>query len=117
MFSTSNKRLGEISVSDSTTVRELKKKIASISKLSVPRQSLRSEIKGKDLKDDLTVASLDLKNTKKIFVKDLGPQIGWDTVFLLEYAGPLVLYAFVAYRPWFFYGSQQPSGGLSTAAT
>ncbi|XP_019880340.1 probable very-long-chain enoyl-CoA reductase art-1 [Aethina tumida] len=117
VFSTSNKRLGEISVSESTTVRELKKKIASISKLSVPRQSLRSEIKGKDLKDDLTVASLDLKNTKKIFVKDLGPQIGWDTVFLLEYAGPLVLYAFVAYRPWFFYGSQQPSEGLSTAAT
>ncbi|CAH0562053.1 unnamed protein product [Brassicogethes aeneus] len=116
VYTTSNKKLGDISVTDSTTVKEIKTKIAGISKLTVYRQSLRAESKGKDLKDDLTAGSLNLKNTRKIFVKDLGPQIGWDTVFLLEYAGPLVLYGIVAYRPWLFYGTQEPNTGLSTTA-
>lgn len=26
-----------------------------------------------------------------LYFKDLGPQIGWDTVFYIEYAGPIVI--------------------------
>ena len=26
-----------------------------------------------------------------LYFKDLGPQVGWDTVFYLEYAGPIVI--------------------------
>ncbi|KAF2347488.1 3-oxo-5-alpha-steroid 4-dehydrogenase C-terminal, partial [Trinorchestia longiramus] len=39
-----------------------------------------------------------------IYIKDLGPQIGWTTVFLAEYAGPLIIYAWIYTRPWLFYG-------------
>lgn len=42
--------------------------------------------------------------TFQIYVKDLGPQIGWKTVFLAEYAGPLAVYLWIYQRPWLFYG-------------
>ena len=39
-----------------------------------------------------------------LYFKDRGLQIGWATVFLAEYAGPLLVYLWVATRPWLFYG-------------
>ncbi|XP_050313881.1 very-long-chain enoyl-CoA reductase [Anthonomus grandis grandis] len=115
VFTTSNKKIGEISVSEDAKVREIKKQIAAISpKLPVERQSVRAEQKGKDLQDELNVQSLG--STRKIYVKDLGPQIGWNTVFILEYAGPLVLYNIIATQPWVFYGDIADESSLSTTA-
>lgn len=114
VYTTSNKKLGDISVSETSKVREIKKEIAKVSKLSVERQSLRSEVRGKDIKDDAPIENLG--NTRKVFVKDLGPQIGWNTVFLLEYAGPFVIYGLVAYRPWLLYGAEAQGTELSTTA-
>ncbi|XP_060515763.1 probable very-long-chain enoyl-CoA reductase art-1 [Cylas formicarius] len=115
VFSTSNKKLGEISVSDDAKVKEIKKEIAKICpKLYIDRQSIRSEAKGKDIRDDNVIETL--QNTKKIFVKDLGPQIGWKTVFLLEYAGPFILYGLVSLRPWIFYGELAQHSTLSPTA-
>lgn len=37
--------------------------------------------------------------------RDLGPQIAWKTVFLLEYAGPLFIYPLFYCRPSILYGS------------
>jgi very-long-chain enoyl-CoA reductase len=34
----------------------------------------------------------------QVVLKDLGPQIGWQTVFLIEYLGPLVIH------PAFYFG-------------
>ena len=37
--------------------------------------------------------------TVTLYFKDLGPQIGWDTVFYIEYAGPIVMtLALLAFR-------------------
>lgn len=69
------------------------------------RQSLRLDARGKSLKDSETLESLKLKNGDKIFIKDLGPQIGWKTVFLAEYAGPLFVYLVFYTRPYIIYGS------------
>lgn len=68
------------------------------------RQSLRLELKGKSLKDTDTLESLSLRSGDKIYVKDLGPQIGWKTVFLAEYAGPLIVYLIFYFRPELVYG-------------
>lgn len=65
---------------------------------------MRLESKGKALKDTDTVKSLQLKYGSKLYFKDLGPQIGWKTVFLTEYAGPLAVYLWLYQRPWIFYG-------------
>lgn len=31
----------------------------------------------------------------RLYYKDLGPQVGWSTVFYFEYAGPLIIYSLV----------------------
>jgi len=76
---------------------------------NVQRQCLRLEVKGKALSDSETIKSLSLKAGGKLYYKDLGPQISWKTVFLLEYAGPLVLYLWLYQRPWLFYGNVNTS--------
>lgn len=39
-----------------------------------------------------------------LYFKDRGMQIGWTTVFLAEYAGPLFVYLWFYRRPWLAYG-------------
>ncbi|CAH1103064.1 unnamed protein product [Psylliodes chrysocephalus] len=114
VYNVRNKKLGDISAFNSSKVGEIKKEIAKVAKIAVERQSLRSEAKGKDLKDDLTIPNLE--SLRKVYVKDLGPQIGWNTVFLLEYAGPLFIYAAVATRPWILYGTYSNEPEITTTA-
>lgn len=115
VYTTNNKKIGEITVDDNAKVKDIKKQIAAIvPKLYIDRQSIRSELKGKDIKDDLTIPNLN--STRKVYIKDLGPQIGWGTVFILEYAGPFALYCLVSLRPWIFYGDVAKGTSLSTTA-
>nr|ACO10552.1 Synaptic glycoprotein SC2 [Caligus rogercresseyi] len=103
----SNKPLTSLKeVDESCTVLDLKKSIAKeIRKFKdVNRQELRLEPKGKFLKDDAVVSGLDLQDGAMLYFKDRGLQIGWTTVFLAEYAGPLLIYAWIYSRPWIFYG-------------
>lgn len=44
-----------------------------------------------------------LKSGGRLVLKDLGPQIGWSTVFLIEYAGPIFLYSMFYFFPRVFY--------------
>lgn len=46
-----------------------------------------------------------LKDGSVLMFKDLGPQISWRTVFLVEYAGPIFIYMFFYMRFGFVYGS------------
>lgn len=114
VFTTSNRKIGNIAVGPDATVKEIKREIAKVSKLIPDRQSVRCDIKGKDIKDDSSIENL--STTKKIFVKDLGPQIGWKTVFIWEYAGPLVIYALSACRPWILYGNKTEGVELTVTA-
>jgi very-long-chain enoyl-CoA reductase len=60
------------------------------------------------LKDEQKLVDLNPSGgALKLFFKDLGPQVGWTTVFLTEYAGPLFIYVFFYLRPAFIYGSKQ----------
>lgn len=68
------------------------------------RISLKLDVKGKSLKDSDILDTLGIRNGSKLYIKDLGPQIGWSTVFLCEYAGPLAVYLWFYQRPSIFYG-------------
>lgn len=106
MSAASSKPIGKISVQSSSSVTDIKTQIQSLKKpLSIERQSVRLEARGKSLKDTDTIESLKLRGGAKLYVKDLGPQIKWSTVFLAEYAGPLVVYLWIYSRPWIFYGT------------
>jgi very-long-chain enoyl-CoA reductase len=43
-------------------------------------------------------------NGSRLQFKDLGPQIGYQTVFFIEYLGPILIHALFYYYPEFFYG-------------
>ncbi|KAM7533617.1 hypothetical protein Aperf_G00000121359 [Anoplocephala perfoliata] len=82
----------------STTIRILKEKLASHGKYKFDRISLRLEPRGKMLADSFRLNEIEgsekLSNVR-LYYKDLGPQVGWSTVFYYEYAGPLVIYLLV----------------------
>ncbi|KAF2154136.1 hypothetical protein K461DRAFT_285621 [Myriangium duriaei CBS 260.36] len=59
---------------------------------------------------DFTVERTGLKNKSVIYVKDLGPQIAWQTVFVIEYLGPLLFHPLIYYlRPFLFKNAGEPS--------
>lgn len=48
---------------------------------------------------------MEINSGGKLYYKDLGPQISWTTVFLVEYAGPLIVYMLLYLRPAIVYGA------------
>ncbi|PWY98324.1 hypothetical protein BCV70DRAFT_202105 [Testicularia cyperi] len=79
--------------SANSTLLELKKSIArSHPRLSIQRQRITTQDKVALLEDDKSLTSLGVQSGHVLYVKDLGPQIGWTTVFLTEYAGPLFIH-------------------------
>ncbi|TKR65492.1 hypothetical protein L596_025888 [Steinernema carpocapsae] len=93
-------------VAGDETVHDLKKRIAQKKgKLAIERQSLRLEPKGKSLKDEQKISELNMPTNGQIYLRDLGPQIAWKTVFLVEYAGPFFIYPLFYLRPTWIYGA------------
>ena len=82
------------------TLTKLKALIQGATSLKQSRQ--RVSIETSNGWQQLTVDSFPLpSNVNKLQVKDLGPQIAWKSVFILEYAGPIVIHTlyFLYYRP------------------
>lgn len=97
-----------------TTVLQLKNRVrAKLPHLSQERQQFKisQDKKARPVKDDDTLRSLGIPSGGVIFFKDLGPQVGWSTVFLAEYAGPLFTYLLFYPRPALIYGSTSATVG------
>ncbi|XP_016886940.1 very-long-chain enoyl-CoA reductase isoform X2 [Cynoglossus semilaevis] len=62
------------------------------------RQALKLDPKGKVLRDDEILQNLPVGTVATMYFKDLGPQLGWTTVFLAEYIGPLLTYLLFYFR-------------------
>jgi len=91
-----NKQYDIDTKNEGSTVRGLKSAFARESRMDLNRVSLR--IENSESKKDPTrldddskeLSSFGLRDGDRVIVKDLGPQIGYRTVFLLEYFGPLL---------------------------
>lgn len=83
----------------------------------VNRQEIRLEPRGKFVKDDQTLGDLGVQDKGMLYFKDRGYQIGWTTVFLTEYAGPLLVYLAIYTRPWIMYGEGAASKPYDQIAT
>ncbi|KAF9430597.1 3-oxo-5a-steroid 4- dehydrogenase [Podila epigama] len=56
------------------------------------------------LESGKTLADYGINDGDSITFKDLGPQLSWRTVFLVEYGGPLVIHPIFYYFQSLFYG-------------
>ncbi|KAK2768465.1 3-oxo-5a-steroid 4- dehydrogenase [Arachnomyces sp. PD_36] len=96
----------EIKVPTTATGADLYNALAEQSSFSIHRLrvtkgsdgSLISGVKGPSVHDT------GLRDQSTIYVKDLGPQIAWRTVFIIEYLGPLLIHPLTLYilRPYIY---------------
>ncbi|KAJ1822984.1 3-oxo-5a-steroid 4- dehydrogenase [Coemansia sp. RSA 2671] len=94
-----------VELPDSATVDELKAAVAKqVSSLRPDRQRLTFGEKKEALELGSSLSKYGIKHGDTVFVKDLGPQIGWQTVFYIEYFGPIVFHFIVYNFQSLFYG-------------
>ncbi|KAG6877204.1 hypothetical protein C0993_009396 [Termitomyces sp. T159_Od127] len=88
-----------------TTVADVKGHIAAkFPNFYVARQKLSLKIDKANLDDEKRIVDLVGEKGGELQVKDLGRQISWRTVFLIEYAGPLIIHPLIYHFPQLWYG-------------
>ncbi|CAI2376697.1 unnamed protein product [Moneuplotes crassus] len=112
------KDLATLNVNSNMTVKDLKNlylKEAKGKKVSFNRQYYTlNEIKGKALNDDTKkLSSYDIKSGDTLYLKDLGLQISWKLVFLVEYFGPIGIFLIFYYFRNLIYGQGSANVPLS----
>ncbi|ELT92574.1 hypothetical protein CAPTEDRAFT_167372 [Capitella teleta] len=103
------KSLGRLSgLKAESTIMDVKLEYEQIKPGLYPdRQSFRADPKSKMLKDETKLSAIGFgAGGNKLYFRDLGPQVGWTTVFLTEYAGPLFIYLLFYMRPALIYGAE-----------
>ena len=84
---------------DETTLFDLKEQLTMKSNISIVRQRLslqhlnsQSQAPLLDEQKSLRQLNFSPTGTNSLILKDIGPQIAWETVFYLEYTGPLLVH-------------------------
>ncbi|RDA93001.1 hypothetical protein CP533_5495 [Ophiocordyceps camponoti-saundersi (nom. inval.)] len=108
-----------IDVPAEATVEELKAKIAGKCGISDPsRIGLFDPSTRKTLKDRKARVADEpnVSSAGEVLVKDLGPQVAWRTVFIVEYLGPILIHVlFIMARPYLYGGAMTSTQWLSFA--
>ncbi|KAF8960058.1 3-oxo-5-alpha-steroid 4-dehydrogenase-domain-containing protein [Flammula alnicola] len=104
-----------IEVAQEATVADVRAAIvAKVPKFKPSRQRITVKGEKKPLEDETKLSDVlgaQLKDWE-LQVKDLGPQVSWRTVFLVEYFGPLVIHPLFYYFPRFWYGKDVQHSAL-----
>ncbi|KAF2273328.1 synaptic glyco protein SC2 [Westerdykella ornata] len=105
-----------ITVSPDAGTTEIFEKIADASQFSIHRLRVTKGSDGTPIpkSTEIPVHDTGLRNKSAVDVKDLGPQIGWQTVFLIEYLGPILIHPLFYYGRSFIYGTSEPPSKLQT---
>jgi len=112
----SRRELARLHLGEDATLRQLKLAFSNKIKIGVERQRFTSEQTIPLSDDNATLKSLGVGQNSVLIFKDLGPQISYKTVFLVEYAGPLFIYFFFFLRPSFIYSSEAATTAVQSVA-
>ena len=115
-----SKREKVIKLDADATVKDLKKSYAKETKKDINRLSFKYENGEKVVRfdsDSKKLKDYELGNSMVVKFKDLGPQIGYRTVFLVEYFGPMLFVGLYALRPAFLYGADAAKTPYNPVAT
>ncbi|KDR78648.1 hypothetical protein GALMADRAFT_223906 [Galerina marginata CBS 339.88] len=95
-----------LDIPSGATVVEVKRAIvAKYPKFKPTRQRITLKGDRKPLVDETKLSDVfDTKNDWELQVKDLGPQISWQTVFIVEYLGPILIHPLFYHFPRLWYG-------------
>ncbi|KAL9041700.1 MAG: hypothetical protein Q9180_001107 [Flavoplaca navasiana] len=87
----------DLSLSSTSTSSDLYTQLASSSGTSIHRLRITKGSDGSLIPNtsSLPISDTGLRDGSSIYVKDLGPQISWRLVFVLEYLGPLLIHPFL----------------------
>mmetsp|Transcript_32873 Transcript_32873/g.47481 ORF Transcript_32873/g.47481 Transcript_32873/m.47481 type:complete len:299 (-) Transcript_32873:1234-2130(-) len=101
-----------VKLATNSTVLDLKKEYSKATKKSIHRISFKQDVDTNPVRlddDSKTIESYGLGPSPSLIFKDLGPQIGYRTVFLVEYFGPMLFVSLYALRPSFLFGEAASS--------
>ena len=86
-----------LDLTTSTPAAEVYKRLASESRYSIHQLRVTKGSDGSLIPNETegSIYNLGLRNESTIYVKDLGPQVAWRTVFILEYLGPILIHPLI----------------------
>ena len=86
-----------LDLTTSTPPSEVYKRLASESRYPIHQLRVTKGSDGNLIpnENEGSIYNLGLRNESTIYVKDLGPQIAWRTVFIIEYLGPILIHPLV----------------------
>ncbi|KAJ9222183.1 hypothetical protein DTO169C6_5473 [Paecilomyces variotii] len=102
----------ELQVPSNTSTQEIYASLAQATGYSIHRLRITKGVDKTVVPNskDKTLEDVGLENNSLVHVKDLGPQAGWRTVYIIEYFGPLVIPALILYvlRPYIYFNFDKP---------
>ncbi|TFK73259.1 hypothetical protein BDN72DRAFT_213988 [Pluteus cervinus] len=105
----------QVDVKPGATVADVKASIAAkFPEFYSERQKVTVKGERKALDDETKVLEVLEDKEKELQVKDLGPQLGWRTVFIIEYLGPILIHPLFYHLPQLFYGQDVQHSQLQT---
>ncbi|KAK5944171.1 3-oxo-5a-steroid 4- dehydrogenase [Knufia obscura] len=108
-----------LTIDTSASASELYGELAKRTKYSIHQLRITKGSDGSVINNvkDTSVHATGVRDQSTIYVKDLGPQISWRTVFIIEYAGPVFIHPIIyALRPY-IYSNAPPEGSHLQALT